>query len=112
MTVAGGTACGPAGDGELEGDPLLGGGDLGETQPFEMAQERSCSLPTPGFLALSIMAEARTALGAYPVDTAWIAGQTLTVEQAIGEALDQLSSSDPAELLGENRQCSAGERIG
>ena len=40
MTVAGGTACGPAGAGELEGDPLLGGGDLGETQPLEMGQER------------------------------------------------------------------------
>ncbi len=40
MTLAGGTACSPAGDGELEGDSLLGGGDLGETQPFEMGQER------------------------------------------------------------------------
>ena len=39
-TLAGGTACGPAGDEEPEGDPFLGDGDLGETQPFEMGQER------------------------------------------------------------------------
>ena len=39
-TLAGGAACGPAGDEEPEGYPFLGDGDLGETQPFAMGQER------------------------------------------------------------------------
>jgi hypothetical protein len=40
MTLARGTACGPAGDEAPEGDPLLGNGALGVTQPFELGQER------------------------------------------------------------------------
>jgi hypothetical protein len=40
MTLARGTACGPAGDEAPAGDPLLGNGALGATQPFELGQER------------------------------------------------------------------------
>jgi hypothetical protein len=37
---------GPARGEELEGDPLVGDGDFGETQPFQMGQERGKTHPT------------------------------------------------------------------